>query len=59
VNRVVQEDYKQLQRLIWEDPPMSWLGYWGTSWTTRVDLQGFIRRPNQSFEYLEQVWVKK
>jgi peptide/nickel transport system substrate-binding protein len=54
-----QEDYKQLQRLIWEDAPMSWLGYWGTSWTARADLQGFIGHPNQSFEYLEGVWLKK
>ena len=54
-----QEDYKQLQRLIWDDAPMSWLGYWGTSWTARADLQGFIGHPNQSFEYLGQVWLKK
>jgi len=54
-----QEDYKQLQRLISDDAPMSWLGYWGTSWTARADLQGFIGHPNQSFEYLEQVWLKK
>ena len=54
-----QEDYKQLQRLIWDDAPMSWLGYWGTSWTARADLQGFIGHPNQSFEYLEGVWLKK
>ena len=54
-----QEDYKQLQRLIFDDAPMSWLGYWGTSWTARADLQGFIGHPNQSFEYLEGVWLKK
>jgi len=53
------EDYKQLQKLIWEDAPMSWLGYWGTSWTARSSVQGFIGHPNQSFEYLEQVWLKK
>jgi peptide/nickel transport system substrate-binding protein len=54
-----QEDYKQLQRLISDDAPMSWLGYWGTSWTARADLQGFVGHPNQSFEYLEGVWLKK
>jgi peptide/nickel transport system substrate-binding protein len=53
------EDYKQLQKLIWEDAPMSWLGYWGTSWTARASVQGFVGHPNQSFEYLEQVWLKK
>jgi peptide/nickel transport system substrate-binding protein len=54
-----QDNYKQLQRLIWEDAPMSWLGYWGTSWTARANVQGFIGHPNQSFEYVEQVWLKK
>jgi len=53
------ENYKQLQRLILDDAPMSWLGYWGTSWTARANVQGFIGHPNQSFEYVEQVWLKK
>jgi peptide/nickel transport system substrate-binding protein len=51
--------YKQLQRIIHDDAPMAWLGYWGVAWTTRSNVQGFIGHPNQSFEYVEQVWLKK
>jgi peptide/nickel transport system substrate-binding protein len=54
-----QDAYKQLQRIIWEDAPMAWLGYWGVAWTSRSNVQGFIGHPNQSFEYVEQVWLKK
>ena len=51
--------YNQLQRVILDDAPMAWLGYWGVAWTARSNVQGFIGHPNQSFEYVEQVWLKK
>jgi peptide/nickel transport system substrate-binding protein len=52
------EDIKALQRLIIDDAPAAFLGYWGASTTTRKAVQGFLGHPIQSYEYIEQVWLK-
>jgi peptide/nickel transport system substrate-binding protein len=54
-----QDSLSALQKIIIEDAPAAFLGYWGNSVTTRKAVQGFIGHPIQSFEYMEQLWLKK
>jgi peptide/nickel transport system substrate-binding protein len=54
-----QDSMSALQRIIIDDAPAAFLGYWGNSVTTRKAVQGFIGHPIQSFEYMEQLWLKK
>jgi len=53
------DNMKLLQRLIIDDAPAAFLGYWGNSVTTRKTVQGFVGHPVQSFEYMEQMWLRK
>jgi peptide/nickel transport system substrate-binding protein len=54
-----QDTMSLLQRIIIDEAPAAFLGYWGNSVTTRKAVQGFIGHPIQSFEYMEQIWLKK
>jgi len=54
-----QDDMNKLQRLIIDDAPAAFLGYWGASTTVRKNVQGFLGHPIQSYEFVEQVWLKK
>jgi peptide/nickel transport system substrate-binding protein len=54
-----QDNLNLLQKIIIDDAPAAFLGYWGNSVTTRKTVQGFIGHPIQSFEYMEQLWLKK
>jgi peptide/nickel transport system substrate-binding protein len=54
-----QNNLSLLQKIIIDDAPAAFLGYWGNSVTTRKTVQGFIGHPIQSFEYMERLWLKK
>jgi peptide/nickel transport system substrate-binding protein len=51
-------DMKALQKLIIDDAPAAFAGYWGTATTTRKNVVGFKGHPIQSYEYLESTWLK-
>ena len=51
-------DMKRLQQIIYEDAPAAFAGYWGAATTVRKNVQGFVGHPIQSYEWIEQVWLK-